>query len=173
MSDNDSREVVPRSEYEYPLEVRAEAVALVLAFGNCSDAAREMEKRYPERSPARDLIWRWAKKIEPEQFTALQQERKEAVQNRAVDLALLSADKLEEELAAGNIKGQALAITTGINMDKVLKLLEIDKRGGHAQYYGPTLIVSVSREDHEREIQAIEGEVVKSDDDPGEPVASD
>ena len=120
--------MIPRSEYEYPLAVQAEAVALVLAFGNCSAAAREMVKRYPERSPGRDLIWRWAKKIEPEQFSALQQERKEAVQNRAVDLALLSADKLEDELDAGNIKGQALAVTTGINMDKVLKILEIESR---------------------------------------------
>ncbi len=40
-------------------------------------------------------------------------------------------DLLEEELAAGNIKGQTLAVTTGIIMDKVLKLLEIDRKPGN------------------------------------------
>ena len=130
MSDIGNREVIPRSEYEYPLEVKAEAVAVALATGNCADAYRVMVKRYPDRPPSRDLIWRWTKSIEPERFAELQRERKEVVQNRAVDLALLSSDLLEEELAAGNIKGQTLAVTTGIIMDKVLRLLEIDRKPG-------------------------------------------
>jgi hypothetical protein len=128
MSKND-HEVVPRSEYEYRQEVKAEAVALTLCLGNCSQAAREMAKRYPDRSPGRDLIWRWASKLEPEAFSQLQHERKEEFSNRVVDLALLSADKLEEEIEAGNIKAQGLAVTWGINADKALKLKELDARG--------------------------------------------
>ena len=49
MSDIGNREVTPRSQYEYPLEVKAEAVAVALVTGNCADAYRVMAKRYPER----------------------------------------------------------------------------------------------------------------------------
>ena len=165
MSDVGNREVIPRSEYEYPLEVKAEAVAVALATGNCADAYRVMVKRYPERPPSRDLIWRWTKSIEPERFAELQRERKEVVQNRAVDLALLSSDLLEEELAAGNIKGQTLAVTTGIIMDKVLKLLEIEKRGGGE---GNTINILALIEEHQakltpRDIARLEGRVMDDD----------
>ena len=62
------REVIPRTEYEYPQAVRAEAVALALIHRSYSDAEREMEERYPERHPGRDLIRLWVKKTEPENF---------------------------------------------------------------------------------------------------------
>ena len=150
MSDN-GREVTPRSQYEYPLEVKAEAVAVALATGNCADAYRVMVKRYPDRPPSRDLIWRWTKSIEPERFAELQRERKEVVQNRAVDLALLSSDLLEEELAAGNIKGQTLAVTTGIIMDKVLKLLEIDRKPGSANLNAQNIQINFISEERPKE----------------------
>ena len=158
-------EIVPRSEYEYPVDVKAEAIAIVWATGNCSDAYRELKERYPERYPGRDLIWRWAKSIDPERFSELQQERKETVQNRAVDLALLTVDLLEDELTAGNVKGQPLAITTGIVMDKVLKLLEIEKRGGFsgAQTVIVNFIEAKRPPDRESPDDVIEGEVVKDD----------
>ena len=162
MSDNG--EIVPRSEYEYPMDVKAEAIAIVWATGNCSDAYRELKERYPERYPGRDLIWRWAKSIDPERFSALQRERKESVQNRAVDLALLTTDLLEEELEAGNVKGQPLAITTGIILDKVLKLLEIEKRGGFPGNAPNIQINFVVQEDPRKELpEVVEGEVVSGD----------
>ncbi len=168
MSDIGNREVTARSEYEYPLEVKAEAVAVALATGNCADAYRVMVKRYPDRPPSRDLIWRWTKSIEPERFAELQRERKEVVQNRAVDLALLSSDLLEEELAAGNIKGQTLAVTTGIIMDKVLKLLEIDRKPGNANLNAQSIQINfISQKNPNLEdSDTVEGEVVRDEPDP-------
>ena len=164
MDDNGEREIVPRDQYEYPVDVKAEAIAIVWATGNCSDAYRELKQRYPERYPGRDLIWRWAKSIDPERFSALQRERKESVQNRAVDLALLTTDLLEEELEAGNVKGQPLAITTGIILDKVLKLLEIEKRGGFPGNAPNIQINFVVQEDPRKELpEVVEGEVVSGD----------
>ena len=158
-------EIVPRDQYEYPVGVKAEAIAIVWATGNCSDAYRELKERYPERYPGRDLIWRWAKSIYPERFSALQRERKETVQNRAVDLALLIVDLLEDDLEAGNIKGQTLAITTGIIMDKVLKLLEIEKRGGFPGNAPNIQINFVVQEDPRKEHpDTIEGEVIEKAD---------
>ncbi len=163
MDGNGSREVVPRDQYEYSVDVKAEAIAIVWATGNCSDAYRELKRRYPERYPGRDLIWRWAKSIDPERFTALQQERKETVQNRAVDLALLTIDLLEDDLAAGNVTGQPLAITTGIVTDKVLKLLEIEKRGGSS--FGDQTVtinfIAAERPPDREDPDSIEGELVE------------
>jgi len=164
MDDNGEREIVPRDQYEYPVDVKAEAIAIVWATGNCSDAYRELKRRYPERYPGRDLIWRWAKSIDPERFSLLQQERKETVQNRAVDLALLTTDRLEEELEAGNIKGQSLAITTGIILDKVLKLLEIEKRGGSFNANAANIQINFVVQERPKELpeeDTVEGELVE------------
>lgn len=128
MSDSGDREVIPRSEYEYTQEVRAEAVALALAHGSYADAAREMEKRYPERYPSRDLIRLWVKQQDPENFRALTQERNEQLYERSLDLALLSVNKLEEEVEAGTIEGKTLAITYGISTDKVVKISDLAQR---------------------------------------------
>lgn len=128
MNDNGDREVIPRSEYEYPQEVRAEAVALALTHQSYADAAREMEKRYPQRSPSRDLIRLWVKQQDPDNFRALTQERNEQLWERSRDVALLTGKKLEEEVEAGNITGKVLAITWGISMDKVMKAAEFGLR---------------------------------------------
>ncbi len=128
MSDNGKREVIPWDEWEYPADFKAEAVAIVLATGNCAEAAREMAKRYPERYPSRNLIWRWAKTIEPERFNALQRERSERLYTRSLDLALQSADKLDDEVEAGTITGRDLAITYGIASDKVVKIADLAQR---------------------------------------------
>lgn len=136
MSDN-GREVVPWSEWEYPQAFKAEAVAIVLRTGNCAEAYREMKKRYPKRYPGRELIWRWAKTIEPERFNALQLERSERLYSKSLDLALLSGDKLEDEVEAGSITGKDLAITFGISTDKVVRIADLAQRSresdaGHA-----------------------------------------
>ena len=127
MSDN-GREIAPRSEYEYPQEVRAEAVALALAHGSYADAAREMARRYPERSPSRELIRLWVKQQDPENFRTLTRERNEQLYERSLDLALLSVNKLEEEVEAGTIEGKTLAITYGISTDKVVKISDLAQR---------------------------------------------
>ncbi len=75
-----------------------------------------------------------------------------------MDLALLSADKLEDELEAGNIKGQPLAVTTGINMDKVLKLYEIEKRGGTSGNTINILALIQEKADSLEAEEAIDGE---------------
>ena len=127
MSDN-GREVIPRDEREYPAAFKAEAVAIVLRTGNCAEAYREMKRRHPERYPARDLIWRWAKSIEPERFNALQLERKEQLYTKSLDLALRSGDKLEDEVEAGSITGKDLAISYGISTDKVVRIADLAQR---------------------------------------------
>jgi hypothetical protein len=152
--------IVPRTQYEYPTDVQAEAVGLALASGY-SEAAREMARRHPDRSPSRDLIWRWARKLEPERFNELQREQQEAVTERIMDLALLAADKLEEEIRAGNIKAQQLAVTWGINVDKTLRLREIEARREaprDRRNVGMFVIVQGTRP-QEPEGEVIEGEV--------------
>ncbi len=128
MSDNGKREVIPWDEWEYPADFKAEAVAIVLATGNCAEAAREMAKRYPKRYPSRDLIWRWAKTIEPERFNALQRERNEQLYTKSQDIALSAGGKLEDEVEAGKITGKDLAITFGISTDKVFKIADLAVR---------------------------------------------
>ncbi len=133
MKDDGDREVIPRSEYEYPQEVRAEAVALALTCQSYADATREMEKRYPERSPSRDLIRLWVKQQDPDNFRVLTQERNERLWERSLDLALLSVNKLEEEVEAGSITGKPLAVTYGISMDKVIRISELSQRSRESE----------------------------------------
>ncbi len=133
MNDNGKREVIPWDEWEYPADFKAEAVAIALATGNCAEACREMAKRYPERHPSRDLIWRWAKTIEPERFNALQLERKERLYTKSLDLALAAGDKLEVEVEEGSITGKDLAITFGISSDKVVKIHELAQRSRESE----------------------------------------
>ena len=127
MRDN-GREVIRRTEYEYPQVLRAEAVALALTHRSYADAEREMAERYPERHPSRDLIRLWVKKQEPDNFRELGQERNDQLAERSLDLALLTVGKLEEEVEAGSIEGKTLAITFGISTDKVLKIHELRQR---------------------------------------------
>ena len=133
MNDNGKREVIPWDEWEYPADFKAEAVAIVLRTGNCAEAAREMAKRYPNRHPSRDLIWRWAKSIEPERFNALQRERSERLYTRSLDIALSAADKLDDEVEAGTITGKDLAITYGIASHKVVKIADLAVRSRESE----------------------------------------
>ncbi len=59
MSDNEpERALVNRGDDPYPNDIKAEAIVLVYESGNFSEAARQMEERYPERHPSRQLITR-------------------------------------------------------------------------------------------------------------------
>ena len=170
------RKVIPRSEYEYPQEVRAEAVALALIHRSYADAAREMAKRYPERHPERYLIRIWTKQQEPDDFHLLTQERNEQLNERSRDLAALTGDKLEEEVQAGQITGKTLAITWGISMDKVHKANELQQRSRESAA-NQALAEAIDRMANLTvpELNAIiEGDIIEgeardvTDDDPGE-----
>ena len=144
--------------------MRAEAIALTLSYRSFAEAAKEMAVRHPERPPSRELIRYWLKQQDPATFRALSQERQERFTERVFDIALLSADKLEEEIEAGNIKGQPLAITYGISSDKVLKLRELSQRSRESEA-GQALAEAINRMASLSMPQLhaiIEGEVVSS-----------
>ena len=126
MSDH-GREIAPRSEYEYPADIKAEAVALVYESGNFSEAARQMEKRHPERHPSRQLITRWFNQVDPSGFAALGAERKAAFETGVMELADKAQGKLYDAL--DDMTPTQIPIPAGIAIDKGLKLLEIEKRG--------------------------------------------
>ncbi len=50
---DDTRELVNRGDSPYPVDVKAEAVALVYESGSFTEAARQMARRYPDRHPSR------------------------------------------------------------------------------------------------------------------------
>jgi hypothetical protein len=121
------RSLVNRGDDPYPVDVKAEAVALVYETGNLSEVERRMAERYPDRHPSRQLITRWFKQADPEAFAALGTERKEAFETGVMELA----DKARERLygALDDMTPIQTPIPAGIAMDKGIRLLEIEKRG--------------------------------------------
>jgi hypothetical protein len=129
MSDNGSdRALVNRGDDPYPNDIKVEAIALVYESGNFSEAARQMEERYPERHPSRQLITRWFNQVYPEAFAALSTERKAAFESGIMELA----DKAREKMftALDDMSPQQVPIPAGIAMDKGLRLLEIEGKSG-------------------------------------------
>ncbi len=121
MSDKD-RALVNRGDDPYPNDIKVEAIALVYESGNFSEAARQMENRYPERHPSRQLITRWFKQVDPDAFAALSTERKEAFESGIIELADKARKKLFDALDTMN--PQQIPIPAGISMDEGLRLLE-------------------------------------------------
>ena len=128
MSDDSRRSLVNRGDDPYPTDIKAEAVALVYETGNLSEAAKQMKERYPDRHPNRQLITRWFRQTDPEALTALSVERKEAFETGIMELGDKAREKLYEAL--DDLTPGAVGIPAGIAMDKALRLLEIEKRGG-------------------------------------------
>ena len=128
MNDNGSRDIVKRDTNPYPTDVKVEAIALVYESGNFSEATRIMADRYPDRHPARQLIFRWFKQVDPETFSALCTERKESFQTGIMEMADKAQEKMYEVLDI--LKAEDVHIPAGIAMDKGLKLLEIERGGG-------------------------------------------
>ena len=122
------KELVNRETDPYPNDIKAEAVALVYESGNFSEAARTMEKRYPERAPSRQLITRWFSQVDQEGYVALGVERKEAFQVGIMEVASKAIEKMFDAL--DDMPPGQLPIAAGIAMDKGLRLLEGKSSGG-------------------------------------------
>ena len=123
MSDNEpERALVNRGDDPYPNDIKAEAIVLVYESGNFSEAARQMEERYPERHPSRQLNTRWFNQVDPEAFAALGTERKAAFESGIIELADKARRKLYDVL--DEMSPQQVPIPAGIAMDKGLRLLE-------------------------------------------------
>lgn len=82
------------------------------------------------------------------------------MEDRIVDLNLLSADKLEEAIEGGQIKAGQLGIVWGITADKALRLREIDRRYAepNVRNYGPVVIITQPSQPLPAEDKVIEGE---------------
>ncbi len=132
MSDNGNeseRALVNRGDAPYPNDIKVEAIVLVYESGNFSEAARQMEKRYPVRHPSRQLITRWFNQVDPEAFAALSTERKAAFESGMIELADKARQKLFNALDA--MSPQQVPIPAGIAMDKGLRLLERKSGSGN------------------------------------------
>ena len=92
------RALVNRGDDPYPNDIKAEAIVLVYESGNFSEAARQMEERYPERHPSRQLITRWFKQVDPAAFAALSMERREAYESGIIELADKACAKMYDAL---------------------------------------------------------------------------
>ena len=169
MSDNSKepeRALVNRGDDPYPTDVKAEAIALVYQTGSYSEAATQMAERYPERQPSRQLITRWFRQTDPEAFATLSTERKAAFETGIIELADKARDKMFEALDA--MTPQQVPIPAGIAMDKGLRLLEVERRGGsfnaNAQITQINFIVQPNPNPEPSDV--VEGEVVKDGDGP-------
>lgn len=164
MSDKE-RALVNRGDDPYPNDIKAEAVALVYESGNFSEAARTMEKRYPERAPSRQLITRWFSQVDEEGFAALSMERKAAFQVGIMEVASKAIEKMFDAL--DDMQPGQLPIAAGIAMDKGLRLLEAERGGSLNANTQNIQINFVSQVDPRKEQpDAIEGEIVKDGDGP-------
>ena len=164
MSDKD-RALVNRETDPYPNDIKAEAVALVYESGNFSEASREMAKRYPERSPSRQLITRWFTQVDAEAFAALGVERKAAFQVGIMEVASKAIEKMFDAL--DDMTPGQLPIAAGIAMDKGLRLLEAD-RGGSLGIKGENIQINFIAQSDPRKIEGetIDGELVDEGDSP-------
>jgi hypothetical protein len=155
------RALVNRGDDPYPNDIKAEAVALVYESGNFSEAARTMAERYPERAPSRQLITRWFSQVDAEAFAALSTERKAAFESGIIELADKARQKMYDAL--DDMKPQQVPIPAGIAMDKGLRLLEAERRGGSFSANAQNIQINfISQEKPD----IIEGEVVKDGDGP-------
>jgi len=123
------RALVNRGDDPYPNDIKAEAIALVYESGNFSEAARQMEKRYRERHPSRQLITRWFKQVDPDTFAALSMERREVFESGIIELG----DKAQQKMydALDDMSPGQIPIPAGISMDKALRLLERKSGSGN------------------------------------------
>ena len=155
------KELVNRGDDPYPNDIKAEAVALVYESGNFSEAAREMEKRYPERSPSRQLITRWFSQVDSEAFAALGAERKAAFQVGIMEVASKAIEKMFDAL--DDMSPGQLPIAAGIAMDKGLRLLETEGKGSLSANAQNIQINFVVQERPKELPDVVEGEVVSGD----------
>ncbi len=160
------RSLVNRGDDPYPTDVKAEAVALVYQTGSYSEAARQMSERYPERQPSRQLITRWFRQTDPEAFATLSTERKEAFEIGIMEMASKALEKMFDAL--DDMQPGQLPIAAGIGMDKGLRLLEAERRGGSFNANAQSIQINfISQKPPDQEApDTIEAEIVKDGDGP-------
>ncbi len=125
-----------------------------------------MAERYPERQPSRQLITRWFRQTDPEAFATLSMERKAAFESGIIELADKARDKMFDAL--DEMSPQQVPIPAGIAMDKGLRLLEAERRGGSFNANAQNIqinFISQSPPDQE-DPDTVEGEIVKDGDGP-------
>jgi len=126
----DSNEmVINRGLEPYSTDIKAEALAIVYETSNYHEAERQMAMRYPDRSPANELIMKWFKQADPEHAKALSDERKEVLEVGIMEMATKASQRLHSALET--INDNQVAVPAGIAMDKALKLMEIKRGGGN------------------------------------------
>jgi hypothetical protein len=110
----------------YPAEVKGEALALLFEHGSYRKAERLMSERYPDRSPSRQLISRWANQLEPEKVANLNIEIKQSFANSVLEMGAQAVARLSDAL--DRLPDEQISIPSGIATDKALRLLEMDRR---------------------------------------------
>ncbi|KKN75216.1 hypothetical protein LCGC14_0382150 [marine sediment metagenome] len=125
----ESKALVNMGMSPYPADIKAEAVALVYESGNFSEAARTMAERYPERSPNFSQIIRWFKRIDPDRWKEMGEEREEAFKAGIMEVGVKAIGRLSGSL--DTLSDAAVPIPSGITIDKAIELLKLQKGGGN------------------------------------------
>ncbi len=113
----------------YPVDIKAEAIAIVYETDNFHEAAREMARRYPERSPRFSNIIRWFKKLDPERWREMGEEREEAFKAGIMEMGMKAQERMMTVL--DTLPDSQIPVTAGISMDKPIELLKLQKGGGN------------------------------------------
>jgi hypothetical protein len=113
----------------YPVDIKAEAIALVYETDNFHEAARQMAERYPERSPNFSNIVRWFKKLDPERWKEMGEEREEAFKAGIIEMGMKAQERMVTVL--DTLPDSQIPVTAGISMDKPIELLKLQKGTGN------------------------------------------
>ncbi|KKM95977.1 hypothetical protein LCGC14_1182750 [marine sediment metagenome] len=124
----DGRTMATRTD-PYPLDIKAEAIALVYETGTFTQAGRVMAERYPERHPNFSNISRWFKQLDPERWKEMGEEREETFKAGIMEVGVQAVSRLSDSLST--LSDAQVPITSGITIDKALELLKLQKGGGN------------------------------------------
>ena len=124
----DGRTIATRTD-PYPNDIKAEAIAIVYETDNFHEAARQMAERYPERSPNFSNIIRWFKKLDPERWKEMGEEREEAFKAGIMEMGIKAQERMMTVL--DTLPDSQIPVTAGISMDKPIELLKLQKGGGN------------------------------------------
>ena len=114
----------------FPTATRVEACKLALTLGSYSKAHEAMRATMGEDAPDDSTIIRWVQRFEPEAFTSLQTQRKDAIASSWLDMEEMTLQAVKGAIRSGEITGQTLENMAGIAADKRLREDEIRSRGG-------------------------------------------
>jgi hypothetical protein len=123
------RALTKRRTDSYPSDVKGEACALVYETNNYSQAEREMAKRYPDRHPNAMLIMRWFRRLDPERWKEMGEEREETFKTGIMEMGMKAQERMM--MVLDTLPDSQIPVTTGIAMDKPIELLKLQKGGGN------------------------------------------